>query len=41
MINSPYHPAIFLQELLEDMNITPYRLLAKGTFMPATRIARF
>lgn len=37
MINNPFHPGIFLQELLEDMNITPYRL-AKDTFMPATRV---
>jgi len=38
MINNPFHPGIFLQELLEDMNITAYRL-AKDTFMPATRIS--
>jgi len=37
MINNPFHPGIFLQELLEEMNITPYRL-AKDTFMPATRV---
>lgn len=38
MINNPFHPGIFLQELLEEMNITPYRL-AKDTFMPATRVS--
>jgi len=37
MITNPFHPGIFLQELLEDMNITPYRL-AKDTFMSATRV---
>jgi len=37
MINNPFHPGIFLQELLEEMNITPYRL-AKDTFMSATRV---
>jgi len=37
MINNPFHPGVFLQELLEEMNITPYRL-AKDTFMPATRV---
>lgn len=37
MINSPFHPGVFLQEMLEEMNITPYRL-AKDTFMPATRV---
>jgi len=37
MINNPFPPGIFLQELLEEMNITPYRL-AKDTFMPATRV---
>lgn len=37
MINNPFHPGVFLQELLEDMNVTPYRL-AKDTFMPATRV---
>lgn len=37
MINNPFHPGIFLQELLEEMSITPYRL-AKDTFMPATRV---
>jgi len=36
MINNPFHPGVFLQELLEDMSITPYRL-ATDTFMPATR----
>jgi len=37
MINNPFHPGIFLQELLDEMSITPYRL-AKDTFMPATRV---
>ena len=37
MINNPFHPGVFLQELLEEMSITPYRL-AKDTFMPATRV---
>jgi len=38
MINNPFHPGVFLHELLEDMNITPYRL-AKDTFMSATRVS--
>lgn len=38
MINNPFHPGIFLQELLDEMSITPYRL-AKDTFMPATRVS--
>jgi len=38
MINNPFHPGIFLQELLEEMNISAYRL-AKDTFMPATRVS--
>ena len=37
MINNPFHPGVFLQDLLEEMSITPYRL-AKDTFMPATRV---
>lgn len=36
-INNPFHPGIFLQELLGELNITPYRL-AKDTFMPASRV---
>jgi len=38
MINNPFHPGVFLQELLEEMNISAYRL-AKDTFMPATRVS--
>ena len=38
MINNPFHPGVFLQELLEDTSITPYRL-AKDTNMPATRVS--
>ena len=38
MINNPFHPGIFLQELLEDSDITAYRL-AKDTHMPATRVS--
>ena len=38
MITNPFHPGIFLQELLEEMNITAYRL-AKDTYMPATRVS--
>ena len=38
MINNPFHPGAFLQEVLEDLHITPYRL-AKDTHMPATRIS--
>ncbi|PHS26837.1 MAG: addiction module antidote protein, HigA family [Methylophaga sp.] len=37
MINNPFHPGIFLQKILDEMKITPYRL-AKDTFMPATRV---
>lgn len=38
MINNPFHPGVFLQELLNDQNISAYRL-AKDTHMPATRIS--
>jgi proteic killer suppression protein len=38
MINNPFHLAVFLQELLEDMDITTYHL-AKDTVMPATRVS--
>jgi antitoxin HigA-1 len=38
MIHNPYHPGIYLQELLDDYNITPYKL-AKDTFMAQTRIS--
>ena len=37
MINKPFHPGVFLQELLGEMSITTYRL-AKDTFMPAIRV---
>lgn len=37
MIKNPFHPGVFLKELLDEMNVTPYRL-AKDTFMPATRV---
>lgn len=38
MINNPFHPGEFLEEVLEDLQITPYRL-AKDTGMPSTRIS--
>jgi len=37
MINNPFHPGIFLQEVLDDLNITAYRL-AKDTHMPNSRV---
>ncbi|RLA05296.1 MAG: addiction module antidote protein, HigA family [Gammaproteobacteria bacterium] len=37
MINNPFHPGIFLQEVLNDLGITAYRL-AKDTNMPGSRI---
>ncbi len=37
MINNPFHPGIFLQEVLEDLGITAYRL-AKDTRMPGSRV---
>jgi addiction module HigA family antidote len=38
MIKNPFHPGVFLQELIEDSGITAYRL-AKDTHMPATRVS--
>ncbi len=38
MIKNPFHPGVFLQEILDDTEITPYRL-AKDTHMPATRVS--
>ena len=38
MIKNPFHPGVFLQEVLDDSGITPYRL-AKDTHMPATRVS--
>ena len=37
MLPNPYHPGEFLREMLEELNITPYRL-AKATHMPQSRI---
>jgi addiction module HigA family antidote len=37
MINNPFHPGIFLQEVLDDLGITAYRL-AKDTNMPGSRV---
>jgi len=39
MINNPFHPGVFLQELLDDLNLSAYRL-AKDTHMPATRVSQ-
>ncbi len=38
MITNPFHPGVFLQELIDDTGITAYKL-AKDTHMPATRIS--
>jgi len=38
MINNPFHPGELLEEMLEDLEIRPYRL-AKDTGMPSTRIS--
>jgi addiction module HigA family antidote len=37
MINNPFHPGVFLQEVLNDLGITAYRL-AKDTNMPGSRV---
>ncbi len=37
MINNPFHPGVFLQEVLDDLGITAYRL-AKDTNMPGSRV---
>jgi len=37
MIKNPFHPGVFLKEVLDDLEITPYRL-AKDTNMPGSRI---
>jgi len=37
MINNPFHPGVFLQEVLDDIGITAYRL-AKDTNMPGSRV---
>lgn len=36
---NPYHVGVYLQELLDDYNITAYRL-AKDTHMPRTRVSQ-
>ena len=35
---NPYHAGVYLQELLDDYNITAYKL-AKDTHMPRTRVS--
>ena len=35
---NPYHVGVYLQELLDDYNITAYKL-AKDTRMPRTRVS--
>ena len=37
MINNPVHHGVFLQEVLDDIDITAYRL-AKDTNMPGSRV---
>ncbi len=37
MINNPFHPGVFLKEVLDDLGITAYRL-AKDTHMPGSRV---
>ena len=37
MINNPFHPGVFLKEVLDDLGITAYRL-AKDTNMPGSRV---
>jgi len=37
MINNPFHPGVFLQEVLDELGITAYRL-AKDTKMPGSRV---
>jgi addiction module HigA family antidote len=37
MISNPFHPGVFLQEVLDDLGITAYRL-AKDTNMPGSRV---
>lgn len=37
MLSNPHHPGEFLQEILDELNITPYRL-AKATHMPQSRV---
>ena len=37
MINNPFHPGVFLREVLDDLGITAYRL-AKDTNMPGSRV---
>jgi len=39
MINNPFHPAIFLKELIDDADITTYRL-SKDLHVPQTRISQ-
>lgn len=39
MINNPFHPGVFLQELLDELDVSAYRL-AKDTHMPATRVSQ-
>ena len=35
---NPYHAGVYLQELLDDYNISAYKL-AKDTHMPRTRVS--
>ena len=37
MINNTFHPGVFLQEVLDELGITAYRL-AKDTKMPGSRV---
>lgn len=39
MLKNNYHPGIFLQELLDEYNITAYKL-SKDTFLQQTRISQ-
>ena len=39
MINNPFHPAVFIRELLDDAGITAYRL-AKDIGIPQSRISQ-
>jgi len=38
MLNNPFHPGEFLQELVDDYKITAYKL-AKDTYISQTRIS--
>ena len=39
MIKNPFHPGVFLQELLDEFGVSAYRQ-AKDTHMPATRVSQ-